>query len=76
MTSKFLRHISCDHCGSSDANSLYDDGHTHCFQCGVTEHEGSYDERTVMRDAVAPRKATPMEIKGQFKSIPYSSVRD
>lgn len=32
--SKFLKHISCEKCGSSDANSLYDDGHTYCFACG------------------------------------------
>ena len=75
MTSKFIRHIACEHCGSKDANSLYDDGHTHCFSCGVTEHEGAYDERTVMRDAVAPRKATPMvDVKGQFKSIPDRGI--
>jgi twinkle protein len=73
-SSKFLRHIPCEHCGSKDANSLYDDGHTHCFSCGVTEHEGAYDERTVMRDAVAPRKATPMDIKGTFKSIPDRGI--
>ena len=24
---------SCDECGSSDANALYDDGHTYCFSC-------------------------------------------
>jgi twinkle protein len=34
--SRFTRHLSCEACGSSDANSLYDDGHTHCFSCGVT----------------------------------------
>ena len=32
-SSKFLRHTACDACGSSDANSLYDDGHTYCFNC-------------------------------------------
>ncbi len=69
MTSKFLRHCACEHCGSSDANSLYDDGHTHCFNCGTTEHEGAYDERTVMRDAVAPTKKVIMDIRGQCKSI-------
>ncbi len=74
MTSKFLRHIACEHCKSKDAGSLYDDGHTHCFSCGVTEHEGAYDERTVMRDAVAPRKVTQMEIKGTFKSIPDRGI--
>lgn len=25
----------CDSCGSSDANALYDDGHTYCFSCGT-----------------------------------------
>jgi twinkle protein len=26
----------CDACGSTDANALYADGHTHCFACGKT----------------------------------------
>lgn len=30
---EFVRHIPCTNCGSSDANSLYDDGHTYCFVC-------------------------------------------
>ena len=33
MTSKFLKHIPCEACGSSDGNSLYDDGHTYCHVC-------------------------------------------
>ncbi len=33
--SKFLKHIACDKCGSSDGNGLYDDGHTHCFVCNA-----------------------------------------
>lgn len=31
--SKFVKHIACDECGSSNGNSLYDDGHTYCFVC-------------------------------------------
>lgn len=31
--SKFLKHIACDACGSSDGNSLYDDGHQYCHVC-------------------------------------------
>jgi twinkle protein len=31
--SKFVKHIPCDTCGSSDGNSLYTDGHTYCFVC-------------------------------------------
>lgn len=37
--STFVKHIECDICGSSDANSLYTDGHTHCFSCGHTTTE-------------------------------------
>ncbi len=28
--------MACENCGSSDANSLYDDGHTYCFSCHTT----------------------------------------
>jgi len=31
--SEFVRHMPCENCGSSDANSLYTDGHTYCFVC-------------------------------------------
>ena len=31
--SEFVRHMPCENCGSSDANSLYSDGHTYCFVC-------------------------------------------
>ena len=31
--SKYLKHIPCENCGSSDANSLFDDGHQYCFAC-------------------------------------------
>jgi twinkle protein len=72
MTSKFLRHIACEHCGSTDGNSLYDDGHTHCFVCGKTEFENNIEERSVMRDAVAPAKK--VEIKGTVKSIPDRGI--
>jgi len=29
----FLHHTSCDACGSSDANGVYDNGTTYCFSC-------------------------------------------
>lgn len=31
--SELIRKESCPHCGSSDANALYDDGHHFCFSC-------------------------------------------
>lgn len=32
--SQFLHHTACPSCGSSDANSVYTDGHEYCFACG------------------------------------------
>jgi Autographiviridae DNA primase/helicase len=31
-------HQPCVDCGSSDALTIYEDGHTHCFSCGKTTH--------------------------------------
>jgi twinkle protein len=31
--SEFLRHEPCEVCGSSDAKSIYTDGHAYCFAC-------------------------------------------
>ena len=38
---EFVRHIPCPQCGSSDANSLYSDGHTFCFRCYTHTHGDS-----------------------------------
>ena len=32
---QFIRHTSCDSCGSSDANAEYSDGSSYCFSCGI-----------------------------------------
>jgi twinkle protein len=45
--SDFIKHTPCDGCGSSDANSLYSDGHTYCFNCkqyGQSQEEVSLKE--------------------------------
>ena len=42
--SEFVRHMPCDNCGSSDANSLYTDGHTFCFVC---HHRTGSDEENL-----------------------------
>lgn len=41
--SQFIRHVPCEKCGSSDANSLYDDGHQFCFAC-QTYHKADGSE--------------------------------
>jgi len=47
--SEFIMHTPCDKCGSSDANSLYTDGHTYCFAC---EHYGQAEEEQKVVDFV------------------------
>ena len=37
-TSEFVRHLPCEHCGSSDGNSLYSDGHTYCYVCNTYDN--------------------------------------
>jgi len=32
-TATFVQHLPCESCGSSDANSLYSDGHQYCHKC-------------------------------------------
>ena len=36
--SEFIRHEPCSTCGSSDANSVYTDGHSYCFACQTYTH--------------------------------------
>ena len=38
VENEFVEHIPCTVCGSSDANSLYSDGHTFCFKCHARTH--------------------------------------
>ena len=43
----FIRHESCDNCGSSDGKALYSDGGTYCFVCEAsTRGEGTSAENT------------------------------
>lgn len=42
--SEFLKHTPCEHCGSSDANSLYTDGHSYCFACETYTHPDKTEE--------------------------------
>ena len=51
--SEFVRHLPCDNCGSSDANSLYSDGHTFCFVCHhrtAGDNEVDFHNRKMPKD--------------------------
>ena len=51
--SEFVAHEPCENCGSSDANSVYSDGHKFCFVCQTyTPAEGTViHSQTMSTDA-------------------------
>lgn len=77
-TSRFVKHLPCDQCGSTNANSLYDDGHTYCFVCDLHTREDQHEERSVMEASFAPARVIKMvktmEQRGLVKSIPDRGI--
>ena len=71
-TAEFVRHIACEHCGSSDANALYTDGHTYCFSCGVIESESSHEDRERWKEEF--NRANAMKTEGEVKPIPDRGI--
>jgi twinkle protein len=70
VASKFLRHTSCEHCGSSDGSSLYDDGHQYCHVChAYTASEGTEfrAQQDVQRQSTT--KVFTMKTTGEAKAI-------
>jgi len=61
--SKFIRHVPCPQCGSSDANSIYDDGHQYCFSCETYTSSGD----TVTEEV--PTKKHGVLISGEVKPL-------
>jgi twinkle protein len=54
--SKFVKHTPCAHCGSSNANGLYDDGHQWCFKCETyTNEDGTIDKSKQMTTPTTTR---------------------
>jgi twinkle protein len=68
VASKFIKHVECSNpkCGSSDANSLYDDGHQYCFACN-TYVNGSNDEPVAYKQQTT--KVFQMKTQGEVKAI-------
>jgi twinkle protein len=64
--SKFIKHIACEECGSSDGNSLYDDDHEYCHVCHTfkpgstdTEYQQPTKKAINMISPITERKSIP-----------------
>ena len=79
-TSKFLRHISCDKCGSSDACGLFNDGHSWCYACNTYKGQDSYEidnvESALTQFNINNTRKVKMSINvnRSFKSIPDRAI--
>jgi len=69
--STFLHHAPCPHCGSSDANSVYDDGHQFCFACQT--YTASEDGGTPQQ---VPTKRNKDLITGEFRPFPKRKLTE
>ena len=62
--SEFVTHEPCDYCGSSDANSVYSDGHKFCFSCHkYTPAEG------INLKSQSPRTMTNVTFRGEPEAL-------
>jgi twinkle protein len=66
-SSEFVKHIPCSRCGSSDANSVYSDGHQWCFKCN--EYVGAGHSTQEARDT------TTMETD-MYQTTAYARLAD
>ena len=67
VASKFLRHGPCEACGSSDANSHYDDGHQFCHSCN--NYLSSNNDDVTNENNVRKTKVFTMKTQGEVKAI-------
>lgn len=66
--SKFIKHIPCEECGSSDGNAIYDDGHCYCHVCS-TWKPSEDPSCALILEKEKPVKVNKMQIKGEVRSI-------
>ena len=66
----YVRHISCDKCGSSDANAEYDDGSTYCFSCETYQApEPDGDTTAAQTQPTAHQTEQTGLLEGQVQAI-------
>lgn len=75
-SSDFVRHLVCEECGSSDANSLYTDGHCFCFACETyVPGEGQeLPDGKKGRSQRAEGTVSMGEAQGQYKALPVRGI--
>lgn len=68
IKSKLIRHTSCDKCGSSDANALYEDGSQWCFSCETYTSPNKERNNVVTIQHQQPQTRQPLS-QGQLQAL-------
>lgn len=68
QSSEFLYHTSCSNCGSSDAGSVYSDGHFYCHRC---QHYESGDGEIQSTN----RTMSNVQVKGEAVRLSKRGIR-
>lgn len=71
--SNLLFHGPCEACGSSDANAVYDDGHTYCFSCQKYSKGDTPDSIT---QEYTPERNTNLLPTGEVQSLGKRKLRE
>jgi len=67
--SEFVHHSPCETCGSSDANSVYSDGHSYCFSCNAYT-PGDHDR------PVHTHMSSNVYLKGSAERLPKRNLSE
>jgi len=78
LASEFLRHEACETCGSSDAKSVYSDGHAYCFACETYYPSDECDPSPVKGKVTLQGEARALKQRGlsQKTCQKYKIYRD
>lgn len=72
--SELVRHEACPHCGSSDANAFYTDGHHYCFSCQTySASEGEVHDDAPQRKPKEFLTAEPQALRS--RGINYETCK-
>lgn len=74
--STFIRHTICQNCNSSDACSLYDDGHTYCFSCLYFTPPTTKEEENLSSSKFEEDFFTHQEVKTNVTPVNPTQFRE
>lgn len=70
--SVYLHKTSCDSCGSSDANAVYANGHTHCFSC----NKHTFGDNKNLEEKSIQTNYSFNRVEVEYKTLPSRKISE